>query len=111
MCSLCYICHSKDIAFSGLRVTVYFASQVSGYGDKTASLYNESTLKDGDESCEEGSSLSAFQALADMLLSLTNNDGDGRIIISRRSTGSGQEGGYLKYVMLTGEKLFSEVCH
>ncbi|KAG5537693.1 hypothetical protein RHGRI_024971 [Rhododendron griersonianum] len=83
--------------------------KVSGYGDKTASLYNGSTLKDGDESYDEGSSLSAFQALADMLLSLTNNDGDGRIIISRRSTGSGQEGGYLKYVMLTGEKIFSEI--
>lgn len=63
------------------------------------------------ETSDEGSSLSAFQALADMLLSLTNNDGDGRIIISRRPTGSGQEGGYLKYVMLTGDKIFSEVRH
>lgn len=93
----------------GLRLCL--ASQVSGYGDKTASLYNGSTLKDGDETSDEGSSLSAFQALADMLLSLTNNDGDGRIIISRRPTGSGQEGGYLKYVMLTGDKIFSEVRH
>lgn len=67
-------------------------------------------LKDGDESCDEESSLSAFQALADMLLSLTNNNGDGRILISRRLKGSGQEGGYLKYLMLTGEKIFSEVC-
>ncbi|KAH7866903.1 hypothetical protein Vadar_026488 [Vaccinium darrowii] len=83
--------------------------KVSGYGDKTASLYNGSTLKDGDETSDEGSTLSAFQALADMLLSLTNNDGDGRIIISRRPTGSGQEGGYLKYVMLTGDKIFSEI--
>lgn len=87
-----------------------FATQVSGYGDKMASLCDGSILKDGDESCDEESSLSAFQALADMLLSLTNNNGDGRIVISRRLKGSGQEGGYLKYLMLTGEKIFSEVC-
>lgn len=67
--------------------------------------------KDGGESSEEGSTLSSFQALASFLLSLTNNNGDGRIIISRtRPTCSRQGGGYLKYVMLTGEKIFSEVC-
>ncbi|GFY97034.1 RAD3-like DNA-binding helicase protein [Actinidia rufa] len=92
------------------RVPTYLASQVSGYGDKAGGLYNGSTVRDGvDESNDEGTSLSGFQALADMLISLTNNDGDGRIIISRRPTCSGQEGGYLKYVMLTGEKIFSEV--
>ncbi|XP_057504686.1 uncharacterized protein LOC130788146 [Actinidia eriantha] len=84
--------------------------KVSGYGDKAAGLYNGSTVRDGvDESNDEGTSLSGFQALADILISLTNNDGDGRIIISRRPTCSGQEGGYLKYVMLTGAKIFSEV--
>ncbi|KAL6996479.1 RNA helicase [Sarracenia purpurea var. burkii] len=81
--------------------------EVSGYGDKAARLCNGSTL--GDESSEEGSSLSGFQAFANMLLSLTNKDGDGRIIISRRPTCFGQEGGYLKYVMLTGEKIFHEI--
>lgn len=62
------------------------------------------------ENTEEGSTLSSFRALVNMLSSLTNNDGDGKIIISRaRVTSSGRQGGYLKYVMLTGEKIFSEV--
>ncbi|XP_028109836.1 ATP-dependent DNA helicase DDX11 [Camellia sinensis] len=82
--------------------------KVSGYGDKAANLCNSSKLTDGDES-NEGSSLSGFQALVDMLFSLTNNHGDGKIIISTRPACSGQEGGYLKYVMLTGEKIFSEI--
>ncbi|XAR50639.1 RNA helicase [Bertholletia excelsa] len=84
--------------------------KVSGYGDKVVRLYNGLTLKDADESKAEGSSLSGFQALVDMLLSLTNNDSDGRIIISRSSACSGQEEGYLKYVMLSGEKTFSEIA-
>lgn len=70
-------------------------------------------MKDGGENYEEGSILSGFQSLVDMLISLTNNDGDGRIIISKArpiSSGQqGQQGGFLKYVMLTGEKIFSEV--
>ncbi|KAK0595407.1 hypothetical protein LWI29_006303 [Acer saccharum] len=83
---------------------------VSGYGDKAASLQKGSALKDNGESCEEASILSGFRALVDMLLSLTNNDGDGRIIISRpRPISFGQQGGFLKYVMLTGEKIFSEI--
>jgi len=66
-------------------------------------------VKENGESCDSGTTLSSFQALADMLFSLTNNDGDGRIIISmKRPTCSGQDA-YLKYVMLTGEKIFSEV--
>ncbi|KAK1575989.1 hypothetical protein Q3G72_009915 [Acer saccharum] len=84
--------------------------KVSGYGDKAASLQTGSALKDNGESCEEASILSGFRALVDMLLSLTNNDGDGRIIISRpRPISFGQQGGFLKYVMLTGEKIFSEI--
>ncbi|CAK9174607.1 unnamed protein product [Ilex paraguariensis] len=86
--------------------------KVSGYGDRVASLQKDLTFKDSVESSEEGSTLSGFRALIDMLLSLTNNDGDGRIIISRtRSTFPGQQGGYLKYVMLTGEKIFSEIVN
>lgn len=54
--------------------------------------------------------LSGFQALVDIFISLTNNDGDGRIIISRRrDMCSGKQEGYIKYVMLAGEKIFSEV--
>ncbi|KAL8250153.1 hypothetical protein R6Q59_033846 [Mikania micrantha] len=74
--------------------------KVSGYGDKIISLQNDTT-----------SILSAFRALAGILLSLTNHDSDGRIIISRKRTESGQQGGYLKYVMLTGEKIFHEIVN
>lgn len=76
-----------------------------------ANLRKGSALNDGGESNGEGSTLSGFRAFVDMLQSLTNNDGDGKIIISRaKQACSGQQGGYLKYVMLTGEKIFSEVC-
>jgi chromosome transmission fidelity protein 1 len=86
-------------------------SQVSGYGEKVASLQEGLALNRNGEFGEEGSTLSSFRALVDMLMSLTNNDGDGRMIISKmRSTCSGLQGGFLKYVMLTGEKMFSEVC-
>lgn len=86
-------------------------SQVSGYGEKVASLQGGLALNRNGEFGEEGSTLSSFRALVDMLMSLTNNNGDGRIIISKmRSTCSGLQGGFLKYVMLTGEKIFSEVC-
>lgn len=82
---------------------IFCLSQVSGYGDKIV-------MNCVGGSNEEGSTLSAFRALVGMLSSLTNSDGDGRIIISRaRLTSSGEQGGYLKYVMLTGEKIFSEV--
>jgi chromosome transmission fidelity protein 1 len=84
--------------------------QVSGYGDKTASLQKCSAHYDTGECSEVESTLSGFRALSDMLLSLTNNNGDGKIIVSRsQPTCSGQQGGYIKYVMLTGEKIFSEV--
>ena len=85
-------------------------SQVSRYGEKVASS-QEGLAPNRNGGCgEEGSTLSSFRALVDMLISLTNNDGDGRMIISKmRSTCSGLQGGFLKYVMLTGEKIFSEV--
>ncbi|CAL2245522.1 unnamed protein product [Prunus armeniaca] len=80
--------------------------KVSGYGDKVASFQKNLALNGG----EDGSTLSSFQALANLLLSLTNKDGDGRIIISRTSTTcSREEGRYIKYVMLTGDKIFSEI--
>lgn len=76
-----------------------------------ANLQKGLALNGAAEWGDDGSILSSFRALADMLLSLTNKDGDGRIIISRaRATCSGKVGGYIKYVMLTGEKIFSEVC-
>ncbi|MBA0663788.1 hypothetical protein Goklo_003877, partial [Gossypium klotzschianum] len=85
--------------------------KVSGYGDKMTTMQKGSAVKENGESCDNGSILSGFQALANMLLSLTNNDGDGRIIISRKRPSSSGQGAYLKYVMLTGEKIFSEIVH
>ncbi|KAL4583896.1 hypothetical protein LXL04_008481 [Taraxacum kok-saghyz] len=73
-------------------------SQVSGFGDKIITSENDSIA------LHEGSILSSFRALAGLLLSLTNHDSDGRIILSRKTPG-----GYLKYVMLTGEKIFHEI--
>lgn len=85
--------------------------QVSTYGEKVASLEKISVINKSGDYCEDGSTQSAFQALADLLLSLINNDSDGRIIISRsRKASSRKLGGYIKYVMLSGEKIFSEVC-
>lgn len=96
--------------FFFLNVSTFLVSQVSGYGEKTKSLQKGAALSGGGESDEERSTLSGFRALVGLLLSLTNNDGDGRIIISRaKLTCNGQLEGYLKYVMLTGEKIFHEV--
>ncbi|XP_050231803.1 uncharacterized protein LOC126680681 isoform X2 [Mercurialis annua] len=84
--------------------------KVSGYGEKMATLHTELVVNDSGELDEERSALSSFRSLLGMLVSLENNDGDGRIIISKsRVTSSGKQGGFLKYVMLTGEKMFSEI--
>lgn len=59
---------------------------------------------------EEESAISGFRALTNILSSLINKDSDGKVIVSRPTqTFEGLEGGYIKYVMLTGEKIFSEV--
>ncbi|KAG9141107.1 hypothetical protein Leryth_001607 [Lithospermum erythrorhizon] len=80
--------------------------KVSGYGEKLAVSENPSSY----ENNEDTSTLSSFRALTAMLLSLTYKDGDGRIIVSRtHTTGTGQNNGSLKYVMLTGEKIFHEL--
>ncbi|RDY04748.1 ATP-dependent DNA helicase DDX11, partial [Mucuna pruriens] len=85
--------------------------KVSSYGEKLATLEKISALHKIEEHGEEGSCVSSFQALADILLSLTNKDSDGRIIISRsRSTSCRKQGGYMKYIMLSGEKIFSEIA-
>ncbi|KAK4765276.1 hypothetical protein SAY86_026366 [Trapa natans] len=85
--------------------------KVSGYGSKLSTQQTDSTFSNNQAANEDGSTLSSFRKLSDMLLSLTYKNGDGRIIISRsRTTPSGQVGGYIKYVMLTGEKIFSEIA-
>ncbi|KAI4387407.1 hypothetical protein MLD38_005244 [Melastoma candidum] len=84
--------------------------KVSGFGKKMASL-DKGPTSDNVASGENGSTLSNFQLLADMLFSLTNKDSDGRIIISRATTTSlGQQESFIKYVMLTGEKIFAEIA-
>ncbi|KAG8643522.1 hypothetical protein MANES_11G044500v8 [Manihot esculenta] len=89
-----------------------FIHKVSNYGEKVTSLQKDPVLNGSGACGEERSSLSSFRALVDMLVSLTNTDGDGRIIISKsRSACSGRQGGFLKYVMLTGEKIFSEIVN
>ncbi|KAJ8560064.1 hypothetical protein K7X08_004122 [Anisodus acutangulus] len=86
--------------------------KVCGYGHKVALSKEVSALKNDDQSSHDESALSGFQALVNILLSLTNKDGDGRIIISRtKPKCSMQQGGYLKYVMLTGEKIFFEILN
>ncbi|XP_054781218.1 uncharacterized protein LOC129288594 isoform X2 [Prosopis cineraria] len=85
--------------------------KVSSYGEKAANLQKISVITKLGEHYEEGSTESAFQALSDILLSLTNNNNDGRIIISRpRTMSPRKQGGYIKYVMLSGEKIFSEIA-
>ncbi|KAI3974022.1 hypothetical protein MKX01_030598 [Papaver californicum] len=84
--------------------------KVSGYGAKRVSLERGADIVDGSVNVVEGSTLSGFQAFVSILQSLTNSDGDGRIISRRRHLNSvRKEDGYLKYVMLSGEKIFSEI--
>ncbi|GER48349.1 ATP-dependent RNA helicase chl1 [Striga asiatica] len=83
--------------------------KVSGYGDKVA-VFKSSADAEDDKVVIEESAISGFRALADILSSLINKDSDGKIIVSRPvQTCDGLQGGYIKYVMLTGEKIFSEV--
>ncbi|XP_030526173.1 ATP-dependent DNA helicase DDX11 [Rhodamnia argentea] len=85
--------------------------KVCGYGNKMATPRASSTFDDTESCGEDMSTLSNFRAFADMLLSLTNKNTDGRIIVSKaKTTLSGRQGGYIKYVMLTGEKIFSEIA-
>ncbi|XP_010033872.1 LOW QUALITY PROTEIN: ATP-dependent DNA helicase DDX11 [Eucalyptus grandis] len=85
--------------------------KVCGYGNRMATLQASSTFNDSASCGEDMSTLSNFRAFADMLLSLTNKNADGRIIVSKaKKTLSGRQGGYIKFVMLTGEKIFSEIA-
>ncbi|VAH03340.1 unnamed protein product [Triticum turgidum subsp. durum] len=57
----------------------------------------------------EGSSITSFQALTDLLRSLLYCNDDGRIIVARHKPGGQPEDAYIKFVMLCAEKTFSEV--
>ncbi|TYK04029.1 ATP-dependent DNA helicase chl1 [Cucumis melo var. makuwa] len=84
--------------------------KVSGYGERTTKPRNDLGIKPSGECYQKESTLSSFRALADMLLSLINFDGDGKMIISKnRPTCLGDHGGYIKFVKLRGDKIFSEV--
>ncbi|KAH9621661.1 hypothetical protein KSS87_013984 [Heliosperma pusillum] len=84
--------------------------KVSGYGDKLICL--EKQKPDGSVSIDGGSTLSGFRALLDLLLALTNKNIDGRVIVSKRkSSDTGEQEAFIKYVMLTGEKIFSEIVN
>ncbi|KAH0450278.1 hypothetical protein IEQ34_020970 [Dendrobium chrysotoxum] len=84
--------------------------KVSGYGLKVGS---QNVLEDADNQRinVEGSIVSSFQALADVLLGLTNKDNEGRIILSRQRLLNSRQIGdaYLKYVMLSGDRIFTEI--
>jgi len=58
---------------------------------------------------DEGSSVACFQALADFLRSLVNCNEDGKIIVAKQKLLGQTEERYLKFVMLSAEKIFSEV--
>ncbi|XP_074285331.1 uncharacterized protein LOC141610918 isoform X2 [Silene latifolia] len=84
--------------------------KVSGYGDKLICL--EKQKPDGSVNNDGGSTLSGFRALLDLLLALTNKNVDGRVIVSKRkSSDTGEQEAFIKYVMLTGEKIFSEIVN
>ncbi|KAF3793334.1 putative ATP-dependent RNA helicase DDX11-like protein 8 [Nymphaea thermarum] len=85
-------------------------NKVSGFNSKMASSSEDSAAndayKDGAVSIQ-----SSFQAIATFLISLSSRDFEGRIIVSRQklSCPEQQDEGFLKFVMLTGEKIFSEI--
>nr|XP_018682572.1 PREDICTED: putative ATP-dependent RNA helicase DDX11-like protein 8 isoform X3 [Musa acuminata subsp. malaccensis] len=83
--------------------------KVSGYGTKLAGLQRDSIHSDSQGNDTEGSILSGFQALADIIISLANNDRDGRILLSGLKLADQREEKYIKFVMLSGERIFSEI--
>ncbi|WOL02168.1 hypothetical protein Cni_G10887 [Canna indica] len=85
------------------------AHKVSGYGTKMASMQSDTNHSDSQSNYAEGSILSSFQALVDIIISLVNNDSDGRILISRLKLIDQREEGQIKFVMLSGETIFSEI--
>jgi hypothetical protein len=83
--------------------------QVSGYANKLTGTHDGPDLPDLRKEHDEGSGVACFQALADFLRSLLNCNDDGRIIVAKQKLSGQTEEGYLKFVMLSAEKVFSEV--
>lgn len=93
------------------KMTVLSISQVSGYGNKLLRLQSGPIHIDHQQLRGEESIVTDFQALVDILLSLINSNSEGRMIVSRQKCSGQSEEGYLKFVMLCGEKIFSEVLY
>ncbi|XP_042436794.1 ATP-dependent DNA helicase DDX11 isoform X2 [Zingiber officinale] len=84
--------------------------KISGYGTKLASLQSHNSIcSDSQNNSEEGSILSGFQTLDNIIISLVHNDRDGRILLSRPKLSGQKEEGYIKFMMLSGHTIFSEV--
>ncbi|ONK80248.1 uncharacterized protein A4U43_C01F15530 [Asparagus officinalis] len=85
--------------------------KISGYSMKLVCSETSIMHVESQTHIAQGSVVSGFQALLDILISLINNDSEGRIIVSRQKfPHSGQsEEGHIKFVMLSGERIFSEI--
>ncbi|CAN6441709.1 unnamed protein product [Victoria cruziana] len=85
-------------------------NKVSGFSSKMASSCENSTANDANKDSAD-SIQSSFQAIATFLVSLSSSDFEGRIIVSRQklSCPEQQDEGFLKFIMLAGEKIFSEI--
>ncbi|KAK3140457.1 hypothetical protein QOZ80_5AG0401340 [Eleusine coracana subsp. coracana] len=92
-----------------------YANKLTGSKDGAYQSDLQQEHKDGayqsdlQQEHDEGSSVACFQALADFLRSLVNCNDDGRIIVAKPKLIEQTEAGYLKFVMLSAEKIFSEV--
>ncbi|XP_072998830.1 uncharacterized protein [Typha latifolia] len=83
--------------------------KVSGYGDKLMSTQSGPMHFGHQNFHVEGSIVTDFQALVDILFSLTNKNSDGRMIVSGQKPFGQAREGCLKFVMLCGDKIFSEI--
>ncbi|KAK8936340.1 DNA repair helicase UVH6 [Platanthera zijinensis] len=87
--------------------------KVSGYGLKLISSQISLGDVDNQRINTDGSIVSSFQALADVFLQLTNKDNEGRIVLSRQKLSNSRKivEAHLKYVMLSGERIFTEIMN
>ncbi|KAM3407885.1 hypothetical protein ACQJBY_001302 [Aegilops geniculata] len=83
--------------------------KVTGYANKLFITENGVGNLNHGHQHGEGSSITSFQALTDLLRSLLYCNDDGRIIVARHKPGGQPEDAYIKFVMLCAGKTFSEV--
>ncbi|TVT97376.1 hypothetical protein EJB05_57375, partial [Eragrostis curvula] len=101
--------HNLADSLSSMYNSKITTSQVSGYNNKLSGTEGGVDQFDLQLEHDERSSVACFQALADFLRSLLNCNEDGRIIVVKQKLSGQPEEGYLKFVMLSAEKIFSEV--